>query len=264
MKRYRISFVGAGRVAGALSQAFYEAGSDILKIVARTEESSMTLASRYNALSGTDPVFPVTADVIVLAVPDDKIKDLLSVIKCGKDAVVAHTAGSVGLDVFPAHLRHTGVIYPLQTFSHGRKLNFRDVPFFLEASDPKAESAITDLVNSISGKVHYTDTSHRRLLHLAAVFACNFTNHMLTAGNIIAKEAGEDFGILEPLIRETISKAVETGPESSQTGPAVRFDTGTMEKHMEMLSFSPGLKRIYREISDSVMDYYKTKENDQF
>ena len=113
------------------------------------------------------------------------------------------------------------------------------------------------LAESIGGQAHFTDTEQRRMLHLAAVFVCNFTNHMLTAGKEVALRAGFPFEVLNPLIEETFLKAIDNGPENSQTGPAVRNDLNTIEKHLELLSFSPELKRIYNEITHSIIKYYK-------
>jgi hypothetical protein len=97
------------------------------------------------------------------------------------------------------------------------------------------------------------------MLHLAAVFACNFTNHMMTLGKEISEYAGYTFEEMKPLIQETFIKAFETGPENSQTGPAVRNDKNTVRKHLELLSFDRDLQRIYREISKSIYKYHNRK-----
>ena len=112
----------------------------------------------------------------------------------------------------------------------------------------------------LGGRVYTVDADHRKLLHLAAVFACNFVNHMLTAGKEITARAGFSFDVLEPLIKETILKALADGPELSQTGPAVRNDRNTIEKHMDLLSFSPDLQLIYRELTRSIIEHYKNNQ----
>jgi len=116
---------------------------------------------------------------------------------------------------------------------------------------------LENLAKSIGGKVYFIDTEHRRMLHLAAVFVCNFTNHMLTMGQEVALKAGFPFEALVPLINETILKAMDIGPENSQTGPAVRNDQNTIEKHLELLSFSSELQRIYSDMTRSIIKYYK-------
>jgi predicted short-subunit dehydrogenase-like oxidoreductase (DUF2520 family) len=264
LDQVRISFVGAGRVANALSRHMFNSGCKIQKIVSRTEKSSMDLASLYNARWSVDPEFADTSDVIITAVPDDKLKEALIRISCSENTVVAHTAGSLGLEVFPDRIKHKGVFYPLQTFSVGRKIDFSKVPFFLEASDKFTSDTLKTLAESLGEKAYFVDAEHRRLLHIAAVFACNFTNFMLTAGEQVTEKAGFPMEVLYPLITETIMKALEIGPDKSQTGPAVRHDKGTIEKHIDLLSFSPELQQLYREVTKSIIRYYKPGGHDEF
>jgi predicted short-subunit dehydrogenase-like oxidoreductase (DUF2520 family) len=148
----------------------------------------------------------------------------------------------------------------LQTFSDNRKIEFSDLPFFLEASDSYSAGTLKNLAESIGGKIHFVDTEHRRLLHVAGVFVCNFVNHMMTSGKQLTLRAGFQFEVLQPLIKETILKAMETGPENSQTGPAFRSDNGTIKRHIDLLSFSPELQAVYREITRSIIRFYKNRK----
>jgi len=259
VKKYRISFIGAGKVAGALCLQLYLSGNTIQKIISRREKNGRGLAISCDASWSQEFSFEETDDVVIVAVPDDSLKEILKKIECHENTVIAHTAGSQGLDVFPPRLKHTGVFYPLQTFSTDRKIEFRDLPFFLEASDSLSSAILNDLAVSAGGKVHFIDTDRRRLLHVAAVFVCNFVNHMFTAGKKISEKAGLPFKVLQPLINETVLKALETGPENSQTGPAYRSDKITLKKHMDLLSFSPELQGIYKEITESIMKLYKNR-----
>ena len=259
MKEYRISFIGAGKVSGALCRQMHISGCKIQKIVSRTGKSGHALARLCNASWSSDYDFSDSEDLLVVAVPDDKLTEILTRIKCPDNTVVAHTAGSLGLDVFPSSLKHTGVFYPLQTFSENRNISFKDLPLFLEASDLYSSEILRDIAELIGSKVHFIDTEHRRMLHVAAVFACNFTNHMLTAGKQITEKAGFSFEVLEPLINETVMKAMEAGPENSQTGPAYRSDKGTIKRHIDLLSFSPELQGIYKEVTKSIMKFYKNR-----
>lgn len=260
MDQYRISFIGAGKVAGALALRMYSTGFKIQEIVSKSGVSSFKLADLCNASSKQDLNFSDRSDVIIAAVPDDALEGILKEISCNEDVIIAHTAGSMGLDIFPPHLKHRGVFYPLQTFSEGRCIEFKNIPFFLESSDQYTSEILRNLAESTGGKVHFADAEHRRLLHAAAVYVSNFTNHMLTAGKMIAGEAGFPFEILKPLINETILKATENGPEVSQTGPAVRNDRGTIDKHIALLSFSPDLQKLYLEITESIMSFYKNRD----
>jgi predicted short-subunit dehydrogenase-like oxidoreductase (DUF2520 family) len=259
MYQDNISFAGAGKVAEALCKELFHAGFRIDMVSSETELSGKPLADVCKARWSSDLQFPDSTKIIIVAVPDHRLKSILDTIKCAPGTLVVHTAGSLGLDIFPEHIKQKGVFYPLQTFSKKRKVRFIDLPFLLESSDDESSEILKSLAESIGGDVHFVDTERRRLLHLAAVFVCNFTNHMLTEGKKVASKAGYSFEILEPLLKETISKAVETGPENSQTGPAVRHDQNTIEKHMELLSFSTDLQRIYNEMTQSIIEYYKYK-----
>lgn len=244
-------------MAGALCREMYHAGHKIRLIVSESEKNGCSLADSCDAEWSGDLNYTIPSDIIIVAVPDHRLAEVLHKINCHSETLVAHTAGSMGLDVFPEKIKRKGVFYPLQTFSVERRVIFRDVPFFLESPDGSSMIILENLAESIGGKVCFADTEHRRLLHLAAIFVCNFTNHMLTAGKEVALRAGFPFEVLRPLIEETISKALETGPENSQTGPAVRNDRNTIEKHLELLSFSPELYRIYGELTNSIIKYYK-------
>lgn len=257
-----ISFIGAGRVASALCSELYSSGYKIIRIVSRTEEKCRSLAESCDASWSLVPDFEEDTDLIFISVPDDKIGMIADDIKCSTKTIVAHTAGSVGLNVFSGELKHNGVFYPLQTFTIGRKINFNEIPFFIEGSDEYTTFLLCSIAESIGSKVHIIDEKSRRMLHLAAVFVNNFINHMLVSGKEIASMGGFDFDVLIPLLRETVMKAVEIGPEKSQTGPAVRSDLGTIESHIKLLSFSPDLRNTYRQITNSIMSLNKKHIND--
>lgn len=259
MNLQRISFAGAGRVGGALCRGLFHAGFTIDLIASETADRGRLLAESCSASWSSDLKFPDSTDIIIVAVPDHRLKGVLEVIRCRPDTLIAHTAGSFGFDIFPEQVNPKGIIYPLQTFSPGRDVSFIDLPFFLEASDEHSSVILKNLVDSIEGKVHFVDTERRRILHLAAVFVCNFTNHMIAKGKDISDRAGFSFEVLKPLINETISKALTIGPDNSQTGPAIRNDRITIKKHLDLLSFSPELQSLYKEVTHSIIEYYKTK-----
>jgi predicted short-subunit dehydrogenase-like oxidoreductase (DUF2520 family) len=263
MYQNAISFAGAGRVAEALCIALFHEGFRIDKIASETEYRGRLLADACQATWSTDLLFGDSTEIIIVAVPDRVLKSVLGNIKCAPETLVVHTAGSFGLDIFPEHIKHKGIFYPLQTFSKGRKVNFTDLPFLLESSDDESSAILRKLVESVHGEVHFVDTYHRTMLHLAAVFICNFTNHMLTMGKGVALKSGSSFDLLVPLLKETVSKAIESGPENSQTGPAVRHDQNTIEKHLELLSYSSELQKIYNEITISIAEYYNIKNKSQ-
>lgn len=262
MTRYKLSFAGAGRVAGTLCIKMHRSGMKILQVVSETETSGKQLAGYCNAEWSDILTFNDSNDIIIVAVPDHRLREVAGKIRCHQKTIVAHTAGSYGLEVFPSSIQRKGVFYPLQTFTKGRNIGFTDLPFLLEASDTDTGETLKKLAESIGGKVWFTDTERRKTIHLAAVFVNNFTNHMLAAGKELTTKAGLSFSILEPLVMETLSKALDNGPEASQTGPAVRNDTDTIEKHLELLSFSPELQNVYREVTRSIIKSNKKADND--
>jgi predicted short-subunit dehydrogenase-like oxidoreductase (DUF2520 family) len=260
MYQYNISFIGAGRVAASLCREVFNSGYKIDLIISENEINGNQLASSCNAHWSSKPEFSPSTNVIFVAVPDHKLISVLSSIICNPDTVVAHTAGSFGLDIFPEEIKNKGVFYPLQTFSKNRHISFRNIPLLLESSDEKTLEILNQIAVTISTAVYQVETQKRRMLHLAAVFVNNFTNHMLVQGKEIASKAGYSFEILKPLIQETIAKALDSGPENSQTGPAVRNDKNTIEKHLELLSYSPELQEIYEELTSSIIKHYKKSE----
>lgn len=257
MSPYKISFIGAGKLANAFCMELFNAGCTIVNIVSDKGNSAVSLAQKCKSSGSSELIIPDITDILIVSVPDHKLKEVLHKVICRDNMIIAHTSGSSGPDVFPERFSHTGMIYPLQTFSLDRTVDFKEIPFFIEASDNNTANVLESLATGIGKSVHYTNPESRIMLHLAAVFASNFTNQMLTEGKEIAARAGFSFDVLIPLINETIKKAIETGPEKSQTGPAVRNDLNTIEKHMELLSFYPELRNIYREVSNSIIKRYK-------
>jgi predicted short-subunit dehydrogenase-like oxidoreductase (DUF2520 family) len=252
-----ISFLGAGKVASALAGKLAETGHRIEMIVSPHERNGKFLAENCGAAWSEQPDFPETTQLIITAIPDSLLQSVLKGIRCSREAIVVHTAGSFGLEVFPPEQLRTGVFYPLQTFSGNRLIDFDGLPFIIEASDEPVKQILSDLAASIGGKIISVSPRQKIALHTAAVFICNFSNYMLTAGKEVADRAGVPFDIFFPLIRETMAKAIESGPELSQTGPAIRNDRNTIDKHLELLSSTPELRKLYAEVTASIMNYYK-------
>ena len=146
------------------------------------------------------------------------------------------------------------MLYPVQSFTEGRKVDYKGLPFLLETKDDDTLEMMREIVASLEANWSMADVEHRRLFHVAAVFVNNFTNHMLYCGEKIAKEADIDFKLLEPLAKETIAKAFLNGPENSMTGPAVRKDYSTINLHKELLSFDSDLRKLYVEITEAILN----------
>ena len=237
----------------------FSKGYHIVKIVSRSEQAGEALARQCGAVWSDKIEFSETTDIIFVAVSDSNIGEVLEKLKCAQETIVAHTAASFGLEVFPEKIKRKAVFYPLQTFSHGRKIDFNGLPIFIESSDQTISNVMVKVAESIGSKIFFADSQSRKMLHLAAVIVSNFTNHLLARGKEIAEKSGFSFEELKPLISETISKAFDNDPEKSQTGPAERNDKITISKHLEMLSCDDNLKKIYDDISTSII-HYKTND----
>jgi predicted short-subunit dehydrogenase-like oxidoreductase (DUF2520 family) len=262
MGKATITVVGSGRVAEALTVALYGTGHKIVSVISRNLTTARALAEKVNSTATQSMRISAETNLLLLAVPDSAIGEVAKGLITDPSTIVVHTSGSTGTDVFPPAIRHYGVIYPLQTFTSGRQVGMADIHFFTEASDARSHELIDKVVSSVGRNIHHLDTERRRVLHLSAVFVSNFVNHMLVAGIITAGRKGIDQSVFEPLVRETVEKAFELGPLPSQTGPAIRNDINTIEKHIELLSFSDDLRNLYRIITDSIIRH-KTQTADE-
>lgn len=247
--------IGAGRVATHLSRALSRAGVRIVQVYSRTQESASALAGVLHTAFTTDLEALVSdADYYLFSVKDAVLADLVAALapRCGQGCFL-HTAGSVPLSVFEGHgLSRYGVLYPLQTFSHGRALDLSAVPVFVEASSPSLCEELTALASSFSRSVYPLSSAARRKLHLSAVFACNFVNHCYAlAGSLLAEEQ-IPFEALLPLIDETAAKVHQLPPAEAQTGPAVRYDRNVLDAQMAQLQDRPLYRDIYELMSRSI------------
>ena len=250
--------VGAGNLATQLGKSLRLTGNDILQLYSRTEESASCLAAKLGCDYTTDlSALRTDAEVYIASLKDDALLQLIPQMVAGKcyDALFLHTAGSVPMDVWKGHARHYGVLYPMQTFSKQRDVDFSTIPVFVEASSDADLQRVKTMASALSGSVTVASSEQRRYLHLSAVFACNFANHMFTVSERLLQENGIAFSCMYPLIREMVNKVLDgMSPSEAQTGPAVRYDHGVMDKHVELLRSHPLWQEIYKETSKSIHD----------
>ena len=270
----KIVLIGAGNLATHLGKALHAAGHDMLQVFSRTMQSAETLASLLDAEPLTD-IAQVRddADVYIFSVKDsalvqlvaqlcrheadglgeDGAEDALHKGKKGKhERVFLHTAGSMPMSVFKGMAQHYGVLYPMQTFSKQREVDFSIIPCFVEANDEFAQKQIEGLAREISGRVYQLSSEDRKYLHLSAVFACNFANHCYAISQELLEEHGIPFDVMLPLINETAAKVHEMKPKDAQTGPAVRYDENVIGKQSKLLENHPHFKKVYDSMSKSI------------
>lgn len=249
--------LGAGNVATHLSFALQNAGINISQVYSRTEDAAKLLSVQINA-TFTNKISDICtdADIYFYCLKDSVLAEIIPEIKA-LEAIHIHTAGSMNIDVFAPYFKNYGVLYPLQTFSKNKAVNFSEVPVFIEASNEKVEIKLNYLASLITTKVYQISSEQRIKLHLAAVFACNFTNYLYTLSSEIVAEAQLPFDILIPLITETADKIKILPPYDAQTGPAVRNDQNVILKHFSLLSESKDKYKIYKELTKQIYKKYK-------
>ena len=270
----KIVLIGAGNLATHLGKALHAAGHDMLQVFSRTMQSAETLASLLDAEPLTD-IAQVRddADVYIFSVKDSALSQLVAQLcrheadGLGEDGAVnalrkakkgehervfLHTAGSMPMSVFKGMAQHYGVLYPMQTFSKQREVDFSIIPCFVEANDEFAQKQIEGLAREISGRVYQLSSEDRKYLHLSAVFACNFANHCYAISQELLEEHGIPFDVMLPLINETAAKVHEMKPKDAQTGPAVRYDENVIDKQSKLLENHPHFKKVYDSMSKSI------------
>lgn len=249
----KIVLIGAGNLATHLGKALHAAGHDMVQVFSRTMQSAETLASLLDAEPLTDMAqVRDDADVYIFSVKDSALEQLISQLCGGEKKVFLHTAGSMPMSVFRGKALHYGVLYPMQTFSKQREVDFSIIPCFIEANDEFALKQIEGLAGQISHRVYQLSSEDRKYLHLSAVFACNFANHCYAVSQELLQQHGIPFDVMLPLIDETAAKVHGMTPKEAQTGPAVRYDENVIGKQILLLENQPYFQKIYDCMSKSI------------
>ncbi len=249
----KIVFIGAGRLATNLSVALQGKGLRVVQVYSRTEESARMLGERLHCAYTNDVgAIDGEADCYVYALTDSVLPMFGGYSIGGEEALHIHTAGSMDKDVFRSKQRY-GVLYPFQSFSKEKLVDFAHIPILIEGSDEGVTGDIERLAERLSDRIFRADIEHRQRLHLAGVFANNFTNCLYALADEQLQKAGLPFDILQPLIEETAHRVRTIAPRKAQTGPAVRRDRNVMEKQLQLLSDEQALQELYRLLSDDIM-----------
>jgi len=238
MAMSKIALIGSGNVSSHLASIFTQKGHFISEIYSRKLQNACELAGNFAGTVATDSLdfSESKAEIFVVSVSDSALESVLNQLISPPHAIIAHTSGSHALDIIP-NKKQAGIFYPLQTFSKGKKLDFEQVPICLEANNAATLARLQLLANSISHHVYQFDSQERQILHLSAVFSCNFSNFLFTISKHILEKNKKNipFDILKPLIVETLEKAFDISPENAQTGPAKRGDTTIINKQLALL-----------------------------
>jgi predicted short-subunit dehydrogenase-like oxidoreductase (DUF2520 family) len=250
----KIVCIGAGRLAQQLMPALEEAECQIVQVYNRNALAAEALAGKLKntSFTGTLAEINTEADLYIFAVSDDAVGPMADLVYAllPKEVIGIHCSGSLGLDVLP--FKRKAGFYPLQSFSSSHEVTWRWIPLIITTPDEDIWEVLDEIAGKLSTTVYRMTEAQKSNLHVAAVFANNFSNHMLTLAEKICNEHQLPFEILKPLILETFSKAILSGPKESQTGPAIRRDEKTIQKHLKLLADHPEMASLYTMITESI------------
>lgn len=254
---FRIIIIGAGNLGTQLGVELKNKGFDIIQVYSRTESSAKNLSEKIDVPFTIHPEqIENSADVYFIALKDSVINNILQKIHFSNNLLI-HCAGSIPMLELKKYSMNYGVLYPVQTFTKERKIDFKEVPLCIEANSEKNLSIIEYIASSLSSKIYHINSEQRKQLHIAAVFTCNFVNHLFHISDKILTDAGINFEILKTLASETTEKAFTLKPFDAQTGPAIRYDKSIIEKHLNILSDRPEIMELYEMISKQIFDQHK-------
>lgn len=255
--KFRIAIIGTGNVAWHLAPALENAGHTLTEVYSRDLHRASKITERLYATEPKEDLdfSESEAEIFIIAVSDHAIPDIADSIILPEGSILVHTSGSMPLQVLAySSASYTGIFYPLQSFSKSREIDFEEVPILLESDDQTTLQKLKLLAKSISPQHYVVKSKDRLALHIAAVFASNFTNHLLRISEEIMNRQGLDFEMLKPLIIEQINKTLQIGAKAAQTGPALRGDINTLEAHFQFLNYNEQVAEIYKLISQDIID----------
>lgn len=259
-KAIKIDFIGAGNLAWNLAPAMERAGASVKNIYSRNPDNAKKLAGKlYEGQVKEDLDFSnEDVDILIVAISDDHIEEVAKELILPENIILAHTSGTKPLSTLGySATPNIGVFYPLQTFTKQQQVDFSTIPFLIEGDNTHTTKSLSSLARLISSEVKEISSLQRQQIHLAAVFASNFTNWMLTQAETILKDAKLDLSILHSLIAQSVNNVIQSGPISAQTGPAKRNDFEVLDAHIELLHGKSDLQDLYKLITQQILDQYQ-------
>jgi len=256
-----VNLIGSGNLATHIGITLNNNGLKINYVWSRNLENAKILAEKIKTTYTNNFIELYNNKAIYLiCVPDSEIKSIAKKIN-SKNSILIHTSASTNISVLEKFSTNCGVFYPLQTFSKNSKLvNFKNLPVFIEYSNNNVKNILKYLCDIINAKLLEANSEQRLFIHIAAIFANNFTNHILSISQVIAKQNNIDFTLLRPIISKTFEKLKTANPKELQTGPAIRNDLDTINKHLKSLSNNPDFAKIYSFVSESIIKMYKEEK----
>ncbi len=255
----KITIIGAGNVGYHLSQRLKEVGHTISQIFSRQTNKAVRIARILEA-SPIDNISSLTPDanLYIIAVKDDAIGLVAEKMRkrLPGNTWVVHTSGSTPSTVLAPHFNNYGIFYPLQTFSINRLADFLNIPILIDSNKELMKNRLHQLAETVSPKVYSINDAQRAVLHVTAVMVNNFTNHLYSMAEDILRQEELPMETLIPLIQETSKKVSLFPAKEMQTGPAVRGDVDTINRHLEYLEKFEDYKKVYEVMTASLKEMH--------
>ncbi|NML68871.1 DUF2520 domain-containing protein [Chryseobacterium sp. RP-3-3] len=243
--------IGSGNVAYHMAKAFSLKNIPLAQLFGRNGEELKKISEELHVPYSTEHL--EDADLYIICVSDNSVENVSGIIT-KKDCLVAHTSGSLSKEILAGEYRKSS-FYPLQTFSKSKELDYKKIPFFIETENEEDKQILFDLASQISDNVMESSHEKRKYIHLTAVFACNFVNHLFARAKEVSDSQEIPFNYFLPLIDETVKKIHEIEPMEAQTGPAVRNDVRVLELHEQLLKDES--LEIYKTMNHSIQKMYE-------
>lgn len=252
----KVAIIGSGNVAGHLAPALKKGGYEITQVYTRKQNSGKELVKKTGAalIHSFEEISPEN-EIIFICVSDYSIAEVASNIPKG-NYIVVHTSGSTHIDILKQAHKKSGVFYPLQTFTKEIKTDWKKIPICIEGSSKTITEKLEKVAKNIGGPIYKINSKKRQQIHLAAVFANNFSNACYTMAATLLSKSRVDFKILLPLIDQTALKTHFSTPQQLQTGPARRNDQKVMKEHLALLNENKELANVYKQISKYIVHHH--------
>ena len=249
----QVVLIGTGNVATVLSKLLVTKGHTILEVVGRELEKALLIATPIGAKAiAAISLISHKADIYIIAVNDDAIVEVAQQLVLHNKLVV-HTAGSKPTNILSQVSTNFGVLWPLQTLRK-ETLVIPEIPFVIDANNKASLDMLELFAKTLSTQCFRANDQDRIKLHLSAVVVSNFTNHLYALIENYCEAENLDFKLLLPLINETTKRLDNDSPKNLQTGPAIRGDFETIERHLALLEKQPSLQALYKVLSDSILN----------
>ena len=251
-----IVIIGSGNVANVIARLIVQKGHSIIQIAGRNKKAVESLANDVNAKTEIDfKNIDTDADLYIIAVSDSAVAEVANKLQL-TNKIIVHTAGAVSKDVLRNVSKNYGVLYPIQSLK--KEIDYiPEIPLIIDGNSYETKMTLLDFARGFSKTVLEANDETRLKLHAGAVITSNFTNYMFVLTKSFCDSEKIDFNLLLPLIKETVQRLHKYNPIEMQTGPALRGDIVTIEKHLQILKEYPALKNIYKIMSENILEHKK-------